>query len=239
MADNTQNTNSVVMLDQNGNPGQVPAEKVQSAQAAGYTPATKMVGPDGQTGYVATAKVADARKQNFSVTPDNPGVARMLTKSGQVAYALPNEVSDWEKSKTAVQINPDGSLFVPQGQSEWSQEYRDRHDTYFQAHQSPDVQNALATSDKIENTAGNTMLVGGVAGNAAVAAPVVATTGLRVLGSTGGQAVLPGLEELAGKAALRQGAKWAVKKAAIAGAGYAGVKVAKNSGLIDKLLELF
>jgi hypothetical protein len=235
MADGTTNQNAVVMLDQNGNPGQVPADKVEAAQQAGYTPATKMQGPNGELGYVPTAKVAEARKQNFAVTPDNPGAARMLTKSGQVAYALPTEVDDWEKSKNAVRVNPDGSLLVPPGQSEWSQEYRDRHDTYFQAHQNPDVQKALATSDNVENTAGNTMLAAGVAGNAVVAAPVAADAGLNYLG----RAALPGLEREAGKAIVKQGAKWAVKKAAVAGAGYAGVKVAKNTGLLDKILEWF
>jgi len=231
--------------------GSIPASEVvpdsQSAQKTGSIPASEvvpdnpdlipvtMVGPDGKKQQVAPSDVPSMRQKNFALTPDNPGAQKMLTRQGQVAYALPGEVDDWEKSKSAVRVNPDGSLLVPPGQSEWSQEYRDRHDTYFQAHQNPDVQKALAASDKTQNVAGNVMLGTGVAGNVAVAAPVAVDAGLNYLG----RAALPGLEREAGKAILRQGAKWAAKKTAVAGGTYAGIKIAQKTGLIDKLLEFF
>jgi hypothetical protein len=81
----------------------------------------------------------------------------------------------------------------------------------FNASLSPSQKKALGISDHIENVAGNTMLATGVAGNVAVAAtaaPAATSAGLRYLG----RGALPGMEELAGKAAAQQGAKWAAGK---------------------------
>jgi hypothetical protein len=211
------------MLDQQGNPGMVDADKVDAATASGFKPAVKMVGPDGSPGYVSQDKVDAARQSNFAVAPDHPGAQKMLTKNGQITYALPSEAPQWEKDKTAVRVNEDGSLLVPPGQSEWSQEYRERHDLWFQAHQHPAVRNALNTSDRTENAAGNFMLGSGIAGNAIVAAPAAADAGLNYLG----RGALPGMERVVARQALAKIAPNLVKTGAggaIGGATILGAK---------------
>lgn len=102
---------TVVMLDPNGNPGEVPAEKASSAQASGYTPAVKMQGPDGSLGYVAQDKVAAARQSNFAVTPDNPGMQKMVSPKGEVNYVLPSETQSFQRAGHT-RINPDGSFYL-------------------------------------------------------------------------------------------------------------------------------
>lgn len=110
MAD--QNTNTVVMLDPQGNPGQVSADKVASAQAAGYTPAVKMQGPTGELGYVAQDKVAAARQNNFAVVPQ-PGVQKAVDyKSGEVKYILPSEAAAFQQAGHAI-VQSDGSITWP------------------------------------------------------------------------------------------------------------------------------
>jgi hypothetical protein len=213
----------VPMLDQQGNPGMVDADKVDAATASGFKPAVKMVGPDGSPGYVSQDKVDAARQSNFAVAPDHPGAQKMLTKNGQITYALPSEAPQWEKDKTAVRVNQDGSLLVPPGQSEWSQEYRERHDLWFQAHQHPAVRNALNTSDRTANAAGNFMLGSGIAGNAIVAAPAAADAGLNYLG----RGALPGMERVVARQALAKIAPNLVKTGAggaIGGATILGAK---------------
>jgi hypothetical protein len=182
-----------------------------------------MQGQDGKTVRVPPSQVADMRKGNYAVQPDNPGAQKMLTKNGQITYALPSEAPQWEKDKTAVRVNEDGSLLVPPGQSEWSQEYRERHDLWFQAHQHPAVRNALNTSDRTENAAGNFMLGSGIAGNAIVAAPAAADAGLNYLG----RGALPGMERVVARQALAKIAPNLVKTGAggaIGGATILGAK---------------
>jgi hypothetical protein len=99
------------MLDQQGNPGMVDADKFDAATASGFKPAVKMVRPDGAPGYVSQDKVDAARQSNFAVAPDHPGAQKMVTPDGKITYALPNEVQQFESSGHT-KIAPDGRFEV-------------------------------------------------------------------------------------------------------------------------------
>jgi hypothetical protein len=70
-----------------------------------------MLGKDGKTVRVAPSQVADMRKGNYAVQPDNPGAQKMVTPDGQITYALPGEVDSFRQSGHTL-IHPDGNFQV-------------------------------------------------------------------------------------------------------------------------------
>lgn len=74
----------------------VPPDQANAARQAGWEPAVKMVGTDGQNRWIPQSKVTDARASNMAVTPDNQGVTKMAGPNGGVTYALPTEVSKFK-----------------------------------------------------------------------------------------------------------------------------------------------
>jgi hypothetical protein len=70
-----------------------------------------MQGQDGKTVRVPPSQVADMRKGNYAVQPDNPGAQKMVTPDGKITYALPNEVQQFEASGHT-KIAPDGRFEV-------------------------------------------------------------------------------------------------------------------------------
>lgn len=70
-----------------------------------------MVGPNGETQQVPADNVAQMRQKNFSVTPDNPGVQKMVSPQGQVNYVLPSEAQSFQRAGHT-RINPDGSFYL-------------------------------------------------------------------------------------------------------------------------------
>ncbi len=211
-----------------------------------------MITPDGNQVVVPQNKVDAMRQQNYAVSPDNAGVQRMATSQGQLTYALPGEVDKF-KASGHVPIQDNGYFEVTPLPGEESTDTMARA-AAIAKNLPPDVMQKAIDAEKKTFTAknlfkatvvapvvvgGGTMLALTGTGAALDAAPAATGAALRFIGSRGAQAVLPGLEEEAGKAIVKQGAKWAAKKVAVGAAGYAGVKVAKKSGILDALLELF
>lgn len=203
----------------------VPPDQAKDAQQAGWTNAYKMVGQQGTPKWVPEAQVSDARMQNFAITPDSPGAVPMLKMDGSQMYAMPSEVQPFEQNRTAVQINPDGTL--PSRPGESGAAARNRHDIWFQAGQGAAVRQALAVSDRAQNVAGNTMAGAAAAGLGAeslgaLTAPTTAAVpgGIGFGGAAAGEAAGPsvlgaGARALAGRIAPALGG------AGAAGAGYA------------------
>lgn len=113
----------IPMMDKSGNPGMVDSSKAADALANGYEPAIKMIGPDGNQGYVAQSKVDAARSSKFAIAPDS-GVP-MVTPKGEMTFALPNEVEKFEQSGHTL-IKPDGSFEVKPLEGEENTDTMDR-----------------------------------------------------------------------------------------------------------------
>jgi hypothetical protein len=216
-----------------------------------------MVGPNGEKKQVPREQVTEMRKQQFSVDPSTPDARPMLepnSREGTLFYALPEEVEplakagnhaiptaeeqkilDADMAKGKAEQGTFSKLLGlrPDGGDPRAKAIRDKYDSLYgtTVGYSPYVQEQFK-----DKATGGAIVVGAPAAIASVnAAPVAVDAGLNYLG----RAALPGLEREAGKYIVKQVAKSAAKKAAVAGAGYAGVQVVKHTGLIDKLLELF
>jgi hypothetical protein len=168
----------VPMIDKDGNPGMVPSDKVSSATAMGYQPAVKMIGPKGELGYVAQSKAEGAKLAGYTLHPDS------------MKPPEPNKSDD-----------PGSS-----GQLATDEEVNARARATM-ANLSPAQKKALGISDQVQETAGNTMAVGGGAGMTAVAAPLVIPAAVAAAKSPAGQQV------------VKEGGKYVIKAAA-AGLGW-------------------
>jgi hypothetical protein len=216
-------------------------------------PSVKMVGPDGSTQQVAPANVAAMRQKNFALTPDNPGVQKVATADGKIAYVLPSEVTTFEDNG-ATHILPDGRFTVKNLRSDGSEfpdsvpDVRERAVNVVKALGPEDTSKAIEAEKKYwtskeglkEEAKGavNVALVGGGT-MATLAAPAVAA---RVFGPTvvpvaggvgfGGAAA----SEIAGPSLASQATTW-VGRQLLAH----GVKAAVGGGIggavITKLLH--
>jgi hypothetical protein len=102
--------NPVTMIDPQGVARTVPGDAVAQAPAEWKT-ATKMIDTQGTPRWMPTDAVNDARQHNYAVHPENPGAQKMVTPGGQITYALPNEVQQFEASGHT-KIAPDGRFEV-------------------------------------------------------------------------------------------------------------------------------
>lgn len=216
----------IPMLDKNGNPGMVDADKVDAAKAAGYEPAAKMVGPKGEIGYVAQSKVSAARQSNYAVTPDNPGVTRMADpNSGNLNYVLPAEVDNF-KSLGHVPIDDKGNFNVEPLPGEDNFATMDRAAKLAQKLPPDVMKKAIAAEQKTftaKRLAANLIAAPAVLG---LAAPTAAAAGLEAapvaIGTTAGTAVKLATSPV-GQAVIKEGGKYLVKAVGL-GAGYALVR---------------
>jgi hypothetical protein len=217
-------------------------------QAATGTAPINMVGPDGSHVQVPANRVDEMRSKNFAITPQ-PGVQRMASPQGQLTYALPDEVDKF-KASGHVPIEDSGNFTVMPLPGEDNTETMARAATIAK-NLPPDVmKQAIAAEAKTitakrlaANLIGGPIAAGIVlpaamagTGELVASAPAATSTVLRFIGTRGAQAVLPGLEEEAGKAALKQGAKWAAKKYLI-GEGLS--RITTHKSLISNIMELF
>jgi hypothetical protein len=208
-----------------------------------------MITPEGNQVVVPQNKVDDMRKQNYAVSPDNPGVQRMATSQGQLTYALPDEVEKF-KSSGHVPIQDNGYFEVTPLPGEESTDTMARA-AAIAKNLPPDVMQKAIDAEKKTFTAknlfkatvvapvvvgGGTMLALTGAGAAIDAAPAATAATLRFIGTRGAQAVLPGLEEEAGKAIVKQVAKSAAKKYIV---GEAASRVFTHKSLLSNILEFF
>lgn len=87
------------------------ADLMHRLQVATDSQPIKMVGPSGATATVPSSGVPAYRHSNFTVSPDNPGVSKMITPDGQITYALPQEVQNFLASGHVL-VNQDGTFNV-------------------------------------------------------------------------------------------------------------------------------
>jgi hypothetical protein len=62
-------TTMIPMLSPNGQSGEIPMDKMQDAQAAGFKVAVEMQAPGGQSGYIPADRVHDAAANGFKMIP--------------------------------------------------------------------------------------------------------------------------------------------------------------------------
>ena len=209
--------------------GQEPAQQ-SSGLPAGYTfddPSKQhinMVGPRGEQVVVLQPHVSDMRKQNFAVTPDNPGVQKMVTADGKVAYALPHEVQDFEDNG-ATKILPDGRFEVKNLRSDGSEfpdsvpDVRERAVNVAKALGAEQMKKSVAAEQEYWTSKeglkqeakglGNVAIVGGGT-MAALAAPGVTA---RIFAPTTASGLIgAGGEEIAGSSLARQALSYVGRK---------------------------
>lgn len=259
MGDQNPITFSLSDIDQ---PGQQRAAQAQPAPGAATVtfspsdidkttapPKVTMVGPDGTKQQVAPANVAAMRQKNFALTPDNPGVQKMVTVDGKIAYVLPNEVTNFEDAG-GTHILPDGRFLVKNLRSDNTEfpdsvpDVRKRAVTVAQTLGDDQMKKSMAAEQKYWTSKeglkeeakglGNVALVGGGT-MAAIAAPAVASrifspTVTPVAGGMGfGGAAA---SEIAGPSLATQAATW-VGRQLLAH----GIKTAVGTGVLGKLLH--
>jgi hypothetical protein len=222
--------NPVVMVDPQGNVGQVAADKVESARSSGYRDAVKMVGPDGKQGYVATDKVDAARQNNFMVAPDS-GI-KMATPDGKITYALPSEVDKFSASGHT-RINPDGSYLVMPLPGEEYQQTISRAKNVMKALGAEDqkkAQDAEMVRARKNLTSPNPLRNPLIAGPLAGAGTAAAITGLGEGLGAAGEAIASTTEGQYFLSSPRLYAQWALKAAAKSELAKTAVKYAIKGG---------
>lgn len=219
-------TSQVPMLDKSGNPGMVDADKVESATAAGFTPAAKMVGPKGEIGYVAQGKVSAARQSNYALTQDSPGAQKMVSPDGKVNFVLPGEVDQYKQAGHTL-IRPNGTFDLQNIPGEDPLEEQNRLQR---------VYNALTPAEKLtqkkfelkeaaktgaEAAVDTGLGVAGVAPevSAAINSSRLGIAGGKALGTTAGTIVRAASSPV-GQVVVKEGAKYILKGIGLT-AGYA------------------
>jgi hypothetical protein len=203
-----------------------------------------MVGPDGTKQQITPANVASMRQKNFALSPDNPGVQKVATADGKLAYVLPNEVINFEDNG-ATHILPDGRFTVKNLRSDGSEfpdsvpDVRTRAVNVVKALGPEETHKAIEAEKKYWTSKeglkeeakglGNVALVGGGT-VATLAAPAVAA---RVFAPAAPGLIGAGGESIGGTSLASQAASWVGRqlvqhgvKAAVGG-GTAGAVITK------------
>jgi hypothetical protein len=160
----------------------------------------KMVGPSGSVITTTANNVQSYRRSNFMVSPDNPGVSKLVTPAGRITYALPDEVNDFVKSGHTL-INKDGTFNVAPLPGEYNTDTMNRATKVMGALSDAEKQKAIDNESHPYDPRPTSMGGSGIEGvgrlaTAGVAAPVAAT-------AVTGTALAGGAELLgAGQAAL-------------------------------------
>jgi hypothetical protein len=203
--------------------------------------AVSMVGPQGEKQQVSPENVAAMRQKNFAVTPDTPGAAKMVSPQGQVNYALPSEVQNFQKSGHTL-IRPDGSFDLQNIPGEDPLKEAERYQLVRKALTAQEK--AGANKAEIKNTlkAGAGAAVATAAGvtgagplasgiEAAIAPSVVPVAGGAGFGGAGASTV-------AGPSAISGAATWAARQLVMHGTKLALGSVG-GTALVTKLMHLW
>lgn len=184
-----------------------------------------MVGPNGEKQQVAPSDVSSMRQKNFAITPDNPGVEKMATADGKIAYVLPGEVTGFEDNG-ATHILPDGRFTVKNLRSDNTEfpdsmpDVRERAVNVAKALGDEQMKKSVAAEQKYWTSKeglkeeakglGNVVLVGGgtmaTLAAPAVAARVFSPSVVPVAGGVGFGGAAAG--EIAGPSLATQAATW-------------------------------
>lgn len=236
----------IPMMDKSGNPGMVDSSKAADALASGYEPAIKMIGPDGNQGYVAQSKVDAARSSKFAIAPDS-GVP-MVTPKGEMTFALPNEVEKFEQSGHTL-IKPDGSFEVKPLEGEANTDTMDRAARVVKA-MTPEMKQKAIDAEAKTFTAKRiaASLVAGPAAGAAtlgvLAAPAAISAGATALNASPaaisvGTALGKAMGSPTGQMILKQVGKKAIGTAGTIIGSYGAAKLGAALGVkwLQRLLD--
>jgi hypothetical protein len=105
---------TITMFAPDGSPGEIPADKVQAAQQAGFKRAYSMTSPDGKAGVIPEDRVADAEKAGFKKGPAPYDASsdhyrdRYDVSAGGIAQGALNEAGNVIKGGASMFAAPQG-----------------------------------------------------------------------------------------------------------------------------------
>jgi hypothetical protein len=219
-----------MLKEDNSEARMIPADQVDQASNAGWQKAVKMVGQKGDSRYFPTANVDDARKANYMVHPDNPGVQPMLTPDDKTTYALPDEVDTFLKSGHKAILSPEDQETL---RSQYKSGRLDAKGKKLEAQMFENSRKNMIHSEYVREQLQDKAIGGGIVAatpvvlaGANAAAGAVAGTGEKLLIDYAGKEIAKqGAKQIAGKAAgaaASLGLKWLLKAAGGVGVGVAG-----------------